>query len=156
MQLRTSLVSDTLRTFFWLWISIADESSGKYPTYLRAPYSDCNTDSACHADVKALGYHLVHYDLSTEDYRHAGPDQIQQSKDIVKELISNAPENGNVLALQHDSILQSTTNLTEFILHLVKDKGWKGMLDPPFPPNELPSSELKVASCSDESICVLE
>lgn len=121
----------TRTTPFW-WASIADGSLGKYPTYFRAPYSDCNTNSSCHADVKDLGYHLVHYDLSTEDYLNFGRDQIQQSKDIVKKAISNAPENGNVLALQHDSIFQSSANLTQFILQSVKDKGWKGMLDLPF------------------------
>jgi hypothetical protein len=79
--------------------------------------------------MKALGYHLVHYDLNSEDYLHPGRDQIQQSKDIVKETLAKAPENGNFIVLQHDIIPQSTGTLTEFTLQLVKDKGWKGMLD---------------------------
>jgi hypothetical protein len=79
--------------------------------------------------MKALGYHLVHYDLNSEDYLYPGRDQIQQSKDIVKERLAKAPENGNFLALQHDIIPQSASTLTEFTLQLVKNKGWKGMSD---------------------------
>jgi hypothetical protein len=79
--------------------------------------------------VKALGYHLVHYDLNSEDYLHPGRDQIQQSKNIVKQTLAKAPENGNFIVLQHDIIPQSTGTLTEFTLQLVKNKGWKGMLD---------------------------
>jgi uncharacterized protein YihD (DUF1040 family) len=105
----------------------ADNPSGKYPTYLRAPYTDCTTESGCRADMKALGYHLVHYDLTTEDYLHPGRDQIQQSKDRVKEAMAKAPEDGSLLTLQHDTIPQSNGNLTEFILQLAKEKGWEGM-----------------------------
>jgi hypothetical protein len=86
--------------------------------------------------MKDLGYHLVHYDLTTEDYLHPGRDQIQKSKDIVKEAIAKAPQKGNLLALQHDIIPQSSGNLTEFTLQLVKDKGWEGMSDlPSYPPS---------------------
>ncbi len=77
--------------------------------------------------MEALGYHVVLYDLTTEDYLHPGRDQIQISKDLVKDAFAKAPENGNLLALQHDIIPQSSGNLTEFTLQLVRDKGWKGM-----------------------------
>jgi hypothetical protein len=102
---------------------------GKYPTYLRAPYTACTTESGCRADVKAFGYHLVHYDLTTEDYLHPGPGQIQTSKDIVKETLDKALVNGNLLVVQHDIISQSAGNLTEMTLQLVRRKGWKGMSD---------------------------
>jgi hypothetical protein len=82
--------------------------------------------------VRALGYHLVHYDLNTEDYMHPSVDHIQLSKNIVKDVIGKAPKNGNLMALQHDIIPQSSGNLTEFILRLVRDKGWKGMSASPF------------------------
>jgi hypothetical protein len=101
--------------------------SGKYPTYMRAPYTDCTVESGCQGDLKALGYHSVHYDLTTEDYMHPHRDEIQLSKDLVKEALGKAPKDGNLLVLQHDIIPQSSGNLTEFILQLVRDKEWKGM-----------------------------
>jgi hypothetical protein len=76
--------------------------------------------------MKALGYHLVHYDLTTEDYLHPGRDEIQQSKDLVTDALAKAPGDGNLLSLQHDTIPQSSGNLTELILQLIAAKGWDG------------------------------
>lgn len=76
--------------------------------------------------MKALGYHLVHYDLTTEDYLHPGRDEIQKSKDLVIDALAKAPEDGNLMTLQHDIIPQSSGNLTELILQLIKEKGWEG------------------------------
>lgn len=76
--------------------------------------------------MKELGYHLVHYQLSTEDYRYPKADQIQKSKDIVTEGLVEAPEKGSVLSLQHDIIPQSVYNLTQFLLDLVHRKDWQG------------------------------
>lgn len=95
---------------------------GKYPTYMRPPYSDC--DSACVADLVALGYHRIYNDLDTEDYLHPLATQIQNSKDIVKNaLASNA---NDWLSIQHDIIQQSVYNLTSYYLGLIAAKGWKG------------------------------
>jgi hypothetical protein len=105
---------------------MADCCLGKYPTYLRAPYTDCTPESGCTADMKALGYHLVHYDVNTEDYLHPNAGQIQLSKDIVHEALSKAPEDGNMLTIQHDIISESSGNLTQYILQLAKGKGWEG------------------------------
>lgn len=110
---------------------------GKYPTYFRAPYSDCTVKSGCKADLKALGYHLVHYDLNTEDYLQPGRDQIQQSKDIVKAVFAKVPEDGNVLSIQHDIIARSSGDLTKFILELAKSRGWEGMSNSPFVESKL-------------------
>lgn len=132
MQLRTSLVSAVESPWRTTSSVVLDVSlrvnlrAGKYPTYFRAPYTDCTAESGCLADVKALGYHLVHYDLNSEDDLHPHRDHIQLSKDIVQEVISKAPENGSLLALQHDIIPPSISNLTAFTLELIKDKGWKG------------------------------
>jgi hypothetical protein len=102
--------------------------TGKYPTYFRAPYSDCSAESGCQADVEALGYHLVRYDLSTEDYRYTEADRIQKSKDIFKEALDERPGAGNMMTLSHDIIAQTVYNLTEYMLLLVHDKGWKGVI----------------------------
>lgn len=95
--------------------------------------------------MKALGYHVVEYDLTTEDYLHPYPAQIQQSKDIVKGALAKAPANGNYLAVQHDTIHQSSSNLTEYFLQLIRKKGWEGMS--PWPLMALLHSYIFFDSC---------
>jgi len=55
---------------------------GRYPTYMRPPYISCS--AACKATMAALGYHVVSWDLDTNDYNNATPQLIQNSKNIVK------------------------------------------------------------------------
>lgn len=83
--------------------------------------------------MQTLGYHLVHYDLDTEDSRYPGHGD-RQSKDIVKGVLEKEAEDGNLLAMQHDTIAQSSGNLTEFILQLISAKGWEGMFNSSFGP----------------------
>ncbi|KAL8810622.1 MAG: hypothetical protein Q9200_002441, partial [Gallowayella weberi] len=98
---------------------------GKYPTYMRPPYSQCNAQSGCEADMKALGYHRVYFDLDTQDYLN--PTTIQNSKDIVKQMLGAVGANADYLSIQHDLVQQSVTNLTSYYFDLIKAKGWKGV-----------------------------
>ncbi|KAL9587759.1 MAG: hypothetical protein Q9212_000051 [Teloschistes hypoglaucus] len=97
---------------------------GKYPTYMRPPYSQCNQASGCWADMKALGYHRVYFDLDTQDYLN--PNTIQNSKNIVKQILAT-PGTTDYLSIQHDIVQQSVTNLTYYYFDLIKNKGWKGV-----------------------------
>lgn len=97
---------------------------GKYPTYMRPPYSQCSQESGCIADMKALGYHRVYFDLDTQDYLN--PNSIQKSKDIVKQILGTVGPT-DYLAIQHDLVQQSVANLTSYFLDLIKAKGWKGV-----------------------------
>ncbi|KAI4270823.1 MAG: hypothetical protein LQ337_006452 [Flavoplaca oasis] len=97
---------------------------GKYPTYMRPPYSQCSRESGCWADMKALGYHRVYFDLDTQDYLN--PTTIQKSKDIVKQILGTGGGT-DYLAIQHDLVEQSVTNLTSYFFDLIKAKGWKGV-----------------------------
>ena len=98
---------------------------GKYPTYMRPPYSQCDAASGCQAEMKALGYHRVYFDLDTQDYLHPLPSQIQGSKDILKMNLAEK-DVSSWLSIQHDIVEQSVTNLTSYYLGLIKAKGWKG------------------------------
>jgi peptidoglycan/xylan/chitin deacetylase (PgdA/CDA1 family) len=101
---------------------------GKYPTYLRPPYSECSKASGCWADTLALGYHRIINDLDTDDYLNPLPEQIQNSKDIVLSALTD-PEYADYtdyLSVQHDIIEQSVTNLTSYYLDLIQKKGWQG------------------------------
>ena len=98
---------------------------GKYPTYMRPPYSNC-TSAGCKADMKALGYHRVYFDLDTTDYLNPLPSQIQNAKDVVRTALLN-PSAPDYLAIQHDVVQQSVTNLTSYFYTLIKNKGWTGV-----------------------------
>jgi peptidoglycan/xylan/chitin deacetylase (PgdA/CDA1 family) len=41
---------------------------GKIPTYLRPPYSSCTADSGCQKYMEDMGYHLIFFQLNTDDY----------------------------------------------------------------------------------------
>ncbi|KAI9700402.1 MAG: chitin deacetylase [Candelina mexicana] len=98
---------------------------GKYPTYMRPPFSQCSAASGCAADMEALGYHRISFDLDTQDYLNPLPTQIQNSKDIVNAALAGSA--GDYLSIQHDIVEQSVTNLTSYYYGLIKAKGWKGV-----------------------------
>jgi peptidoglycan/xylan/chitin deacetylase (PgdA/CDA1 family) len=39
---------------------------GKFPTYMRPPYSSCTAASGCEADMATLGYVVSYFDLDTD------------------------------------------------------------------------------------------
>jgi hypothetical protein len=39
---------------------------GKFPTYMRPPYSSCSAASGCEQDMADLGYHISYFDLDTD------------------------------------------------------------------------------------------
>jgi peptidoglycan/xylan/chitin deacetylase (PgdA/CDA1 family) len=97
---------------------------GLFPTYMRPPYSSCT--SACEADMAALGYHIVYFDLDTEDYLHDDPNLIQISKnDFSGNLSTKTPYTGDFLAISHDIHYQTVYNLTQFMLNTISANGWK-------------------------------
>ena len=99
---------------------------GKYPTYMRPPYSQCDVASGCQADMKALGYHRIYFDLDTQDYLNPLPSQIQTSKNVVKAALAIKGAT-DYLSIQHDLVEQSVTNLTSYYCGLIQAKGWKGV-----------------------------
>ncbi|KAL9612738.1 MAG: hypothetical protein Q9167_002677 [Letrouitia subvulpina] len=99
---------------------------GKYPTYMRPPYSQCDAGSGCWADMKSLGYHRVYFDLDTQDYLNPLPSTIQNSKDIVKQILGT-PGKDDYLSIQHDIVEQSVKNFSASYFDLIKSKGWKGV-----------------------------
>lgn len=96
---------------------------GKYPTYMRPPYSQCAT-AGCQADLQSLGYHRVYFDLDTNDYLNPLPSQIQASKDVVTKDLATTSEQ---LAIQHDIIQQSVANLSSYFFTAINNKGWTGV-----------------------------
>jgi peptidoglycan/xylan/chitin deacetylase (PgdA/CDA1 family) len=99
---------------------------GKYPTYMRPPYSSCN--DACQTVMKNLGYVISYYDLDTQDWAHQ--DNIQEAKDIFKSGMDGTeggPQSGHRIVLAHDIHEQTASSLVPYMLKYLKDQGWKGV-----------------------------
>jgi peptidoglycan/xylan/chitin deacetylase (PgdA/CDA1 family) len=99
---------------------------GKYPTYMRPPYTECN--DACQTVMKNLGYVIANYDLDTQDWAHQ--DNIQEAKDIFyrgMEDTPGGPQSGHRVVLAHDIHEQTVSSLIPYMLEYLKTKGWKGV-----------------------------
>jgi len=99
---------------------------GKYPTYMRPPYSSCN--AACQTVMKNLGYVISYFDLDTDDYNQLS--NIQVAKDNFKRILDSTqggPASGDRLAIAHDIHEQTALNLTGYMLQYLKSKGYRGV-----------------------------
>ncbi|KAF1919278.1 hypothetical protein BDU57DRAFT_527326 [Ampelomyces quisqualis] len=101
---------------------------GKFPTYMRPPYSSCSAESGCVQDMADLGYHISYFDLDTDDYNQLTADKAQIPKDIVKAALDKANSaSDDFLAIAHDIHFQTVHNLTGYMLDLMVQKGYKGV-----------------------------
>lgn len=72
-----------------------------------------------------LRYHIIYFDLDTEDYLHDTPSTIQISKDIVKANIAAASLADDRLSIMHDIHEQTVYSLTSYFLDVLDAKGFK-------------------------------
>ncbi|KAJ5195890.1 hypothetical protein N7449_006369 [Penicillium cf. viridicatum] len=101
---------------------------GQFPTYMRPPYSSCNPDTECGNDLGQLGYHIILYDIDTDDYKNDSPDLIQRSKDIFDhQLLYSDPRTKSWLVIAHDAHEQTVHNLTEHMLKGIKRQGYRAI-----------------------------
>lgn len=99
---------------------------GSFPTYMRPPYSSCPVGSGCREDLDDLGYHIILYDIDTDDYRNDDPALIQHSKEIFdKTLARGSPTTSSWLVIAHDAHEQTVRNLTEHMLRTMKQLGYR-------------------------------
>jgi peptidoglycan/xylan/chitin deacetylase (PgdA/CDA1 family) len=104
---------------------------GKIPTYMRPPYSSCTGDSGCQQDLADLGYHIVNFNVDTDDYNQNTAENIQKSKDWFTGNITKdgakADKGDKWLAIGHDILDQTANNLTEYMLSQLKQLGYKAV-----------------------------
>ncbi|OAL47099.1 glycoside hydrolase/deacetylase [Pyrenochaeta sp. DS3sAY3a] len=99
---------------------------GKYPTYMRPPYSSCN--AACQTVLRNLGYVISYFDLDTDDYNQLS--NIQVAKDNFKRILDQTPggpTSGDRLAIAHDIHQQTALSLTGYMLEYLRSKGYRGV-----------------------------
>ncbi|RAH81172.1 hypothetical protein BO86DRAFT_419435 [Aspergillus japonicus CBS 114.51] len=122
-----SKISRSQRRIQLLWNEAALRNIlGFFPTYMRPPYSSCTAESGCLADMGELGYHIVLYDIDTEDYKHDSPTEIQRSKDIFdSSLDARTAFDRPWLVIAHDVHEQTVHNLTEHMLKKLIAEGFR-------------------------------
>ena len=100
---------------------------GFFPTYMRPPFSDCDSASGCETDMATLGYHVIYYDLDTEDYLMDSPDLIQNSKDFFLGNVTSqsAADGADWLVIAHDIHEQTAYNLTAYMIETLLQYGYK-------------------------------
>ncbi|KAK6529408.1 hypothetical protein TWF281_008584 [Arthrobotrys megalospora] len=97
---------------------------GKIPTYMRPPYSSC--EDSCLATMKILGYHVIYFDLDTDDYNHILANQIQDSVKIATDIIRTVdPRTASIISIAHDIHPLSVLKLTVEMLKVIKAKGFQ-------------------------------
>ncbi|UNI21543.1 hypothetical protein JDV02_007523 [Purpureocillium takamizusanense] len=96
---------------------------GWFPTYMRPPFLSCGSN--CQALMSQLGYHIVSTNLDTKDYENDSPTQIQVSKDRYSAGMSNTSISNSYIVLAHDTHEQTVTNLTDYMVRVAKDRGYK-------------------------------
>ncbi|KAJ4366103.1 hypothetical protein N0V83_007738 [Neocucurbitaria cava] len=99
---------------------------GKYPTYMRPPYSSCN--DACQTVLKNLGYVVSYFDLDTDDYNQLS--NIQVAKDNFKRILDETPggaTSGDRLSIAHDIHEATALDLTPYMLQYLRDQGYRGV-----------------------------
>ncbi|PWY64204.1 glycoside hydrolase/deacetylase [Aspergillus eucalypticola CBS 122712] len=124
-----SKVTQDQRRVQLLWNEVALRNIlGTIPTYMRPPYSSCTAESGCLEDLGSLGYHVILYDIDTEDYSHDSPALIQQSKDIFdRNLAYRTDFDRPWLVIAHDVHEQTVHNLTEYMLKKLIAEGYRAV-----------------------------
>ncbi|TLS20854.1 uncharacterized protein PpBr36_10897 [Pyricularia pennisetigena] len=88
---------------------------GIFPTYMRPPYGECNAE--CEAQLGNLGYHVVNWNIDTNDWRG----DMNVSMQIIDTRLKNTD---GPLVLAHD--MEHTINvLTSHIISVAKAEGLK-------------------------------
>ncbi|KAI9776703.1 MAG: hypothetical protein M1839_009430 [Geoglossum umbratile] len=93
---------------------------GYFPTYMRPPYSQCSI--TCENRMSTLGYHIIYFDMDTQDYLNDDPTLIQNSKNIFDSAAATKAD--NYLVIGHDVHQQTAYNLTDYILGRMKTLGY--------------------------------
>ncbi|OTB02248.1 carbohydrate esterase family 4 protein [Hypoxylon sp. CI-4A] len=98
---------------------------GVVPTYMRPPYGVWR-DKGINKIMRALGYHVVMYDVDTKDYMHHSPDNIQKAKDVFDHTLDPLGV-GSYLVLSHDIHQQTAMELVPHMILTMRLRGFKAV-----------------------------
>lgn len=99
---------------------------GVIPTYMRPPFSDCTAECGCEDDLNELGYHIVYFDVDTQDYLNDSPTLIDNSKNFFDAaFVGKSPSTDDFLVISHDIHNQTSQVLVEYMLQQLQAKGYR-------------------------------
>ncbi|KAF1924458.1 carbohydrate esterase family 4 protein [Didymella exigua CBS 183.55] len=99
---------------------------GKYPTYMRPPYSSCT--GTCPSVLQKLGYVIAYFDLDTDDYNQLTPVKIETAKNNFRNAVNGAnPASQSKLAIAHDIHELTALNLTVTMIETLQARGFRGV-----------------------------
>lgn len=126
---KMGLLDEARVTEQMIWTEVAiNEVLGYFPTYMRPPYDECPSTSACPAVLERLGYHVVYQDVNNEDWRWNDPMTIQNAKDNWDSVLRRAdPIKDSFITLEHDMMYQTVYNLTDYMFTTMREKGWRAV-----------------------------
>lgn len=97
---------------------------GVSPTYMRPPYGNC--DAGCLADMAALRFHVIVWDIDTSDYAHE--DNITVAEDNFDRGTNGGPSGGGLphpIALAHDIYYNTSYVLAEYMIQNAINRGYR-------------------------------
>lgn len=109
---------------------------GKYPTYMRPPYSSCT--GSCPATMGDLGYHITYFDVDTDDYNQDTPATVQNAVNNYNKAVDTSPNTQDFLVIAHDIHQTTADTLVQAMLDTINKNGYKGMPSPPSSFEQLP------------------
>ena len=119
----SSLSSLDRKLEMWKNEIVIRNSISVYPSYMRAPYGDCN--AACISDMHELGYHVVGTGYDTGDWRTDF--NLTMAKLDFDEMLAKVPKNGRLMISQHDLVKISALELTEHMVNKLRERDfWFG------------------------------
>jgi len=97
---------------------------GRYPIYMRPPYSA--TNQVVRNVMNELSYHVILWDLDTDDYNNATPDRIRFSQQRITNAVSSTnPRTSSLMSIQHDVHYQTVINLVQFQIDAARRRGFR-------------------------------
>ncbi|KAK0641845.1 hypothetical protein B0T16DRAFT_461872 [Cercophora newfieldiana] len=91
---------------------------GVVPTYFRPPYTECN--SACYAELGALGYKVINYDVDPKDWEDGGV----KAEGIFTEAI-NSGRQSEYMVLAHDVQAFTVETFAAFMIQKAQAAGFE-------------------------------
>ncbi|KAH8892816.1 glycoside hydrolase/deacetylase [Thozetella sp. PMI_491] len=98
---------------------------GWIPTYMRPPYGNC--DGPCQQDMADLGYHVIIWNVDTDDYDNDDPNLIQNAMNNFDNAVSTNAGQNAYISLEHDVHQYTVQALVPHIINTVKSRGYKAV-----------------------------
>lgn len=99
---------------------------GFFPTYMRPPFVSCQRNSGCLADIGALGYHLIDFNVRTYDFENLDPSEYPLTQDNVTTAMAGGNSaTSDYIVFAHDILPITVHNLTQWMIDTIRAQGYK-------------------------------